>query len=104
LVHLFTSLDAIGVIHRHGGVILVLDQGVSEAIADTDTGKVDVRAFLVVVALEDAGSDRGSIVAAVRLAEDEELVVGVLGVGFEEGQQEAVHVVSNLYKSRNKRS
>lgn len=88
-------LDVVGVVHGHLGVVLVLDNRIRETVAHTHSGEVDVDALLVVVALEDAGSNGRGVVSTVTLAEDEEVVGHILGVGSEELLQELVHVLAD---------
>ena len=89
------GLDVVGVVHRHLRVVLVLDNGISEAVAHTHAGEIDVDALFVVVALEDTGGNGRGVVTTVALAEDEEVVGHILGVGSEELLQELVHVFAD---------
>jgi hypothetical protein len=100
-----TGLDAIGVIHGHSRVILVLDQRISQAVADADTSQVDVKTLLMVVSLEDTRSHSRSVVTTysskmsnvhtlqltktrtVGLSKHKELVVGILRVSLKESLQ-----------------
>ena len=80
----------------------VLDPRVRQPVADGDPLQVERRGLSrgVAVVLDDAGRDRGDVVAGVALARDEEVVAQQLGLLVEELEQEVQNVVRDLLLAR----
>ena len=61
------SLDSVTVVHSHLGIVLVLDDGVSESITHPDTSEVDEKTFFLQVSVEDSGCHGRCVMATIAL-------------------------------------
>jgi len=85
-----------GVVLGVVSIVEVLNLWVSESVSDSNTVEVDWDGGVLLVLLVDVVADSGNVVPTVRFTSDVELLLLVLGVEFEPGLKEGVHVSSDL--------
>lgn len=74
----------------HWTVVLVLDESISQAIADQDGLQVDVTLLVG----QDLGGENWDVVASIRLSSNMEVLLRVLWKLLEEERQESVDVLA----------
>mmetsp|Transcript_111470 Transcript_111470/g.240191 ORF Transcript_111470/g.240191 Transcript_111470/m.240191 type:complete len:249 (+) Transcript_111470:473-1219(+) len=90
------ALDVVRVVHGHLGVVLILDDRVSETISYSNTLKIDVQTLFSLISLVNSGRDSRDVVAPIALSEHKELVGQVFSVSCEELLEETIEILRDF--------